>query len=111
MQLEWTKQLSDSPANPYYFQITHNGRTLSISPPYMSDPWRMRLTSEHGSTLIKETFRLRHNERSDDSSLWESIDDLEKAKETALMIAKKYMAQHIAYWTGMLETISKMQTA
>lgn len=111
MQFEWTKQPSDSPANPYYFRITRNGRTLSVSPPYMDGPWRMRLTSEHGGTLIKETFRLRHNERSDDSNLWESIDDLEKAKKTAFKIAEKYMTRQIAYWTDLLGTINEMQTA
>lgn len=96
--MRWTKEETGRSGNPYYYKTEYKSLTLTLSLPYKSDPWSVKLTGSNG-TITKEVFRFRSNERSEDETLWESVEDLEKAKATAFQIMEDYINEWIMYWS------------
>lgn len=104
--MKWAKKASRF-GNPFYYEMVSGNMVLSLRPPYKSDPWSMRLT-EGPMTVMKETFRLRSEGRSEYEDLWESVEDLEKAQQKAFDIALEYVNANINKWKNMCSILTDM---
>lgn len=107
--MTWERKETGHYWNPYYYEYHHGNLTLTLMPPYESDPWTARLSKANKETIHKENFRLRHNDRSDDKALWESINDLEQAQEQAFIIMEEYLKRITSYWDGLLSELNEMK--
>lgn len=105
--MKWTKKASSRFGNPFYYEAVSGNMVLSLRLPYKSDPWSMWLM-EGPMTIMKETFRLRSEGRSEYEDLWESVDDLEKAQQKTLDIALEYVNANVDKWTNMYAALASM---
>lgn len=111
---EWTREKTDLSFNPHYYlcQIDdpiHGNLKISLRPPYKSDGWSWRFT-KNGTTITKDVFRFRSKGRDNEhEENWESIEDLEKAKDHALRLAMRYVARQVNYWDTMHKALAALR--
>lgn len=106
--VKWEQKPSGSTHNPYCYEVEAYGLMLQLTPPYESGPWNVRL--HRGRRLIhKDYFRFRNNESSEDPALWESIEDMEMAKEEAFTSMEEYIWDHAKYWNKLHEDLENLR--
>lgn len=106
--VKWEQKLSGRIHNPYCYEVKAHGLTLQLTPPYKSDPWDVRLLRNNKS-IHKDYFRFRNDESSEDPALWESIEDMEMAKEEAFAIMEEYIGGHARYWNKLHEDLESLK--
>ncbi len=105
--MEFKLTETGSEFRPVNYVCELSGIRLVLNPPYKSDPWGVYLTTAEGSTIHKDNFRLRSKER--DENNWESIEDLEEAKEKAFELMEDFIGGHLRHWSKMSTTLRCMK--
>lgn len=105
---DWKKIETGLAFNPYYYECANGNLRLSLTLPYKSDPWGVRLMekrqlkSELWCTVHKESFRL---EESGD----ENPQRLDEAMEEAFLIMEEYIQAHINMWEKTKTELNQMK--
>lgn len=100
---KWVKKDSGLSFNPYYYECSNGDLTLSLRPPYKTDPWSVRLTEHHAKvghivitaqTVHKSSFRL-------EADGPEDPERLEEAKAEAFRIMERFIQNNLNSWIEM----------